>query len=151
MAKITRAEYEPMKTFLVAWFARFPLWDGLAPEHHPLTVLEHMEKHSMSRARLGLGTAIGDTLEGAWDLSYGEVETIDREFSERGIISLSELRRKYARKVQVILKRGAIRNEEEYYLITGILAVTTSDAEEQMTLGQLIDDFESRTSEKTKT
>lgn len=144
MAKITQAEYEPMKAFLAAWFARFPLWDGLEPEHHPLAVLERMEKQSMSRARLGLGMAIGDTLEGAWDLAYGDVEAIDRDFSAQGIISLSELRRKYSRKVRTILKRGVIRNEQEYYLIRGILELMAPDEAEFTLLGKLIGDFEAK-------
>lgn len=148
MAKITQAEYEPLKAFLVAWFERFPLWESLNPEHHPVSVLDRMEKHSMSHARLGLGMAIGDTLEMSWDLAHGEVEAIDRDFSARGMISLSELRRRYSRKVQGVLKRGVIRNEAEYYLITGVLAATTSDAEEQLALGELIGTFESKVSKK---
>jgi hypothetical protein len=150
MAKITQSEYEPLKAFFVAWFERFTVWEGLEPEHHPVAVLERMEKISMSKACTGLGMAIGDTLENSWDLAHGDVKAIDRDFAARGIISLSEMRRKYSRKVHGILKRGVIRNEVEYYLITGILAAMTSDAEEQVALGELIADFESKASKKKK-
>ena len=98
----------------------------------------------MSKARSGLGMAISDTLEMSWDMPTEEVQAIDAEFKTKGILPLSELRRRYSRKFKAVLKRERIRNEEEYYLVAGILASFTGDAteEERERLEALVSDFE---------
>ncbi len=106
MPKITQSEYGPLKAFFVAWEERFPPSGTLPPEHHPVAVLESFERKGMSGARLGLGLAIGDTLEMSWDFPPGDIAAIDRDFAARGIVTLSELRRRYSRQFRGILKRG---------------------------------------------
>ncbi len=144
MPKISAAEYEPLKAFFVAWQKRFPCPIDLPAEHHPLAVLESMEQKSMSQARLGLGLAINDTLEDSWDLSPAEVTAIDDDLAGRGIVTLSELRRRYSRQFKGILKRGKIRDETEYYLVAGILASFTADAtdEERTRLSEMVGAYE---------
>jgi hypothetical protein len=144
MPKITPDEYGPLKAFWLAWEARFPITIDLPPEHHPVAVLERMEKASMAKARSGLGMAISDTLEMSWDMPTAEVQAIDAEFKTKGILPLSELRRRYSRQFKVLLKRGRIPNDEEYYLVAGILASFTGDAaeEERERLEGLVADFE---------
>jgi hypothetical protein len=131
MPKITESEYGPLKAFFVAWEERFPPSVTLPPEHHPVAVLESFEKTSMSKARLGLGLALNDTLEMSWDFAPNQVADIDREFSARGIITLSEMRRRYSRQFRGVLRRGKIRTQEEFYLISGILASFSADASEE--------------------
>lgn len=98
----------------------------------------------MSQARLGLGMAINDTLEMSWDLKPAEVAAMDRDLSGRGIVTLSELRRRYSRQFKGILKRGKIRDETEYYLVAGILASFIADAtdEERMKLDEMVGAYE---------
>ena len=146
MPKITAEEYPALKAFWVAWEDRFPPSATLPPEHHPVAVLERFEKESMSKARSGLGMAIGDTLEMSWDMPQDEVEAIDRDFIARGLLPLSELRRRYSRQFRALLKRGRIRDEEDYYLVAGILASFTGDAtdEERQQLEDLVAKFESQ-------
>jgi len=103
MPKIAPDEYESLKAFCVAWEARSPLaFDLLPPEHHPVAVLEQIEKESMAKARIGLGVAISDSLEMSWDLSTEEVQAIDAEFRTKGILPLSELRRRYTRQFKAL-------------------------------------------------
>src|SRR4051794_23721923 len=105
MPKITESEYAPLKAFFVAWEERFPPPATLRPEAHPVAVLESFEKTSMSKARRGLGLALSDTLEMSWDFPPDEIAAIDREFSARGIITLTEMRRRYSRQFRGVLKR----------------------------------------------
>lgn len=128
MPKIAPEEYDSLKAFFVAWEDRFPPSVPLEPQHYPVVVLESFEKKSMSKARLGLGLALGDILEDSWHFSPDEAAEIDRDFASRGIVTLSELRRRNSRQFRSVLKRGKIRSEEEYYLIAGILASFTTDA-----------------------
>ena len=99
-------------------------------------------------ARSGLGMAINDTLEMSWDMPAEEVQAIDAEFKSEGILTLSELRRRYSRQFKALLKRGRIRNEVEYYLVTGIIASFTGNAkeDERKRLEALVSDFARHTS-----
>jgi hypothetical protein len=150
MPKITQSEYAPLKAFFVAWEERFPPSLTLPPEHHPVAVLESFEKTSMSKARLGLGLALNDTLEDSWDFSPSAVAEIDRDFSARGIVTLSELRRRYSRQFRGVLKRGEIKNETEFYLVSGILASFTADAsdEERQKLDAMVGAYEDHVAKK---
>ena len=150
MPKITPEDYEALKAFFVAWEDRFPPPDTLPPEHHPVAVLESFEKKSMSKARLGLGLALGDTLEDSWHFTPKEVAEIDRDLASRGIVTLSELRRRYSRQFRGVLKRGKIRSEEEYYLVAGILASFTADAtdEERRRLDAMVAAYEDDAAKK---
>ncbi|MBB5353889.1 hypothetical protein HNR46_004153 [Haloferula luteola] len=144
MPKITAEEFPALKAFFVAWWERFPVEIEMPAEHRPVAVLERFEKESMSKARSGLGMAISDTLEMSWDMPREEIEAVDTDFVARGILPLSELRRRYSRQYRAILKRGRIRDEEDYYLVTGILASFTGDAtdEERRQLEGLVAKFE---------
>lgn len=145
MPKITAEEYPALKAFWVAWEERYPIQIGMPAEHRPVAVLERFEKERMTTARSGLGMAISDTLEMSWDMPREEVEAVDAEFIARGLLPLSELRRRYSRQFRALLKRGRIRDEEEYYLVAGILASCTGDAtdEECQQMEALVARFES--------
>ena len=145
MPKITPEEYPALKAFWVAWEERYPIEIEMPAEHRPVAVLERFEKESMSTARSSLGMAISDTLEMSWDMPREEVEAVDADFIARGLLPLSELRRRYSRQFRALLKRGRIRDEEDYYLVSGILASFTGDAtdEERQQMEDLVANFES--------
>ena len=140
MPKITEIEYGPLKAFWVAWEERFPPPATLRPEHHP----ESFEKTSMSKARRGLGLALNDALEMSWDFPPDEIAAIDSEFSARGIITLTEMRRRYSRQFRGVLKRGKIRTEGKFYLVKGILDSFTAGAseDERRKLGSMVAAYE---------
>jgi hypothetical protein len=152
MPKITESEYPPLKAFFVAWQERFPPSATLRPEHHPVAVLESFEKTSMAKARRGLGMALNDTLEMSWDFPPDEIAAIDREFAARGIISLSEMRRRYSRQFHGVLKRGKIRTDEEFYLVKGILDSFAADAseDERRQLGLMTAAYENSVTKKKR-
>jgi hypothetical protein len=122
MAKLAQSDYVPLKSFLRAWFDRLPFQELLTPEVHPAAILDKLELDSPTRARDGLSMAINDVMESAVDLTAEEISAIDTEFRSRGILTLSEVRLRYGRHYRAIVKRGRIRDEEEYYLIAGVLA-----------------------------
>lgn len=144
MTRITAEEYPAMKSFWIAWEERYPFTIDIPAEHRPLALLERLEKESLSKARSGLGMMINDTLEVSWDMHHQEIEAVDADFAARGILPLSELRRRYSREYRAILKRDRIRDEKDYYLIAGILASSTGDAtdEEKQQMIDLVAKFE---------
>jgi hypothetical protein len=74
--------------------------------------------------------AVNDILEESWNYSSARVAQIDTKFRSKGILQLSELRRRYSRQFRRILKKGKISNDSEYYFVQGILASFTADANE---------------------
>lgn len=139
-------EYEELKAFLAyCWTHVFGFAEN--DSANPAKVTEEIvKKCGRNEALAGLRQAINDVIEMTQDLSDSEVHDLDRALIERGIITLSELRRWYWRKYKAILKRAEIRNETEYYLISGILCDMANDAieEERAQLAQLLDEYESK-------
>lgn len=129
---ITEKDYPSLKAFFVAWEDRFPPDPELElpPEDYPVAVLESFERTSMSKARQGLELALNDIMEWPWDISPDEAASIDRDFAARGIMTFSEMLRRYSRYFRRLLKRGKIQTEQDYYLAKGILDSFTTDAGE---------------------
>lgn len=98
MLKIPQEEYEPLKAFITAWLELMGLPPGSLPEHHPVAIIEKLAMTSPARARAGLATVIKDLVEWASDLTAAQIEAIDRDFSARGIVTVSELLTRYSRK-----------------------------------------------------
>ncbi|RYD47216.1 MAG: hypothetical protein EOP85_05900 [Verrucomicrobiaceae bacterium] len=144
MPKISPDEYGSLKEFCAAWTTRFPFPVDLAPEHDPIAILEQFEKKSMAMARTSLGMMVNDLVEFSVDLPAAEIRKTDADFTARGIMTLSEVRRRYSRQLKSIIKRGRIRNEEDYYLVTGILADMSNGASdtEREQLGMMVSEYE---------
>jgi hypothetical protein len=75
----------------------------------------------MKMAFNGLRQAINDCVEMSFHFDHGEVRKLDSELRSRGIVTLSELRRRYSKGYAKITKRGQIKNETEYHLIRNVL------------------------------
>ena len=140
---VSATEYETLR----GWSAKFiekmvPLSPELPPGSHPIAVLDAMALKAPARARQGLGMMIGDLIEDTGRLPASEVKRIDAEFANAGLPTLSEMRLRFMRQVKRILKRGSIRNDEDYYLIRN--AVEDLAANEQEHLWKLLGDYELR-------
>jgi hypothetical protein len=120
-SKLSDDEYEGLKKFLGLFYDWFEAKPGHPPEIHPLAVAADIEKKSRSNAKRGLVMAIGDLVEMSSDWTPERVSAADMRFIENGSPSLSEVRARYSRRYLQILKRGAIRSLEDYYLAKGIL------------------------------
>ncbi|WP_286624017.1 hypothetical protein [Variovorax fucosicus] len=91
-----------------------------------------VQQHGRSKALEGLRMAANDIIEELSDIPSEEVASLDESMLASGLVTLSELRRRYASSYKRIVKRGHIRNDTEYYLINGIvvdLAKAVPDAE----------------------
>ena len=132
-----------MKDFLSFYAERFLTTDGLPPHKQPIASLEALEKKSMKMALNGLRQAINDCVEMSLHFDHKEVEKLDFQLRSRGIVTLSELRRRYSKSYAKIMKRGQIKSETEYYLIRNVLHDPTEKTpEERKLLEELISDYE---------
>ena len=93
---------------------------------HPTNVLKQIaDEFGRSKALEGLRQATNDVIE---ELSGKptDVVSIDSSLQSLGLVTVSELRRRYGASYKRIVKRGAIRTETEYHLINGIVVDLTS-------------------------
>jgi hypothetical protein len=95
-------DYAKMKDFLSFYADKYLMADGLPPEKRPIASLEALEGQSMKKALSGLRQAINDCVEMSFRFDHSEVEKLDSQLRSRGIVTLSELRRRYS-KAYVIL------------------------------------------------
>jgi hypothetical protein len=108
-------EYAKMKEFLSFYVERYFEVDGLPPGKRPIASLEALEKKSMKMAFNGLRQAINDCVEMSLRFDHEEVEKFDTQLQNRGIVTLSELRRRYSKsyvlptegRIMIVVKRGA--------------------------------------------
>jgi hypothetical protein len=142
MRKEAEPEYEKMKEFLSFYAERYLQVSGLPPEKQPIASLETLEKKSMRMAFNGLRQTINDCVEMSFRFDHAEVEKLDSELRSRGIVTLSELRRRYSRDYAKIVKRGQIKSETEYYLVRNVLDDPTEKApEERALLEKLLSEY----------
>ena len=137
-------EYTELNAYL-DWYSTNV--SGIDPSDpiHPTNVGKRIvAKYGKSKALDGLKQAVNDTVEELVDQPPEYIEKLDESLRQAGLLSFSEVRRRYASSYKRILKRASIRNDTEYYLITGVLAdfTTSADDGERATLGQLISEYE---------
>ena len=103
-----------------------------------------VERHGKSKALEGLRQAANDIIEDLSDRPADGIAALDEVLRAGGLLTASEVRRRYASSYKRIVKRGSIRNDTEYYLVNGIVVDhgnATSDDERAM-LGRLLDAYE---------
>jgi hypothetical protein len=131
----------------VDFYATYVL--GIDPSNptHPTNAGERIvAQFGRSKALDGLRQAVNDTVEELAGRSPEYVRTLDASLRERGYLTFSEIRRRYASAYQRILKQRILKTETEYYLVTGILADVSSQiaTAERSKLSQMVSQFEGR-------
>ena len=143
MQEKTKLEYARMKEFLSFYVERYFQVPGLSPDKQPLAVLEALEKKSMKMALNGLRQAINDSVEMSLHFDHATVEKLDSELRSRGIVTLSEMRRRYSKSYAKIMKRGRIKSENEFYLLRNVLNDPTEKTPEELKLlEELLSNYE---------
>jgi hypothetical protein len=83
-------------------------------------------EHGRSRASVGTRQAVNDVVEDLSHLTPESLELLDQALREAGVLTLSEVRRRYSALYQRILRRGKIKTDTEYYLVNGLVVDQTS-------------------------
>lgn len=139
-------EFQELSAYL-NFYASF-VW-GIDPDapSHPSNALKRMvEDFGRSRALEGLRQATNDTIEDSGHLSRAELTELDSKCRSVGVVTVSEIWRRYSASFRRIVKRSSIRNDTEYHLVNGVvvdLAGGISDGE-RMSLQSMIDAYEAQ-------
>lgn len=137
------SEYAELKEFLSFYAERYLNMKGLPADKHPIASLESLANRSLRMALDGLHQAINDCVEMSLHFDHEEVDEFDAQLRSRGIVTLSELRRRYSRSYAKILRRGQIRSETEYHLARSVLNDPTEKTPEEIKLlNELISNYE---------
>ena len=99
-------------------------------EIHLFTVLDEIEIRAPKRSLAGMRMAVNDCMEMSSHWTVAKVKAVDASLSEHGILTLSEVRRRFSKKVSTMLSRGRIRSEVEYYIVAAVLADQSSQVSE---------------------
>jgi hypothetical protein len=119
-------EYQELSAFVDFYYTNVKGMDA-ANSAHPTNVLKQIvQQFGKSKALEGLRQATNDTLEELTDRPSAVISTLDSSLRSLNIVTISELRRRYASSYKRIVKRGVIRTETEYHLINGIVVDLTS-------------------------
>ncbi len=123
MIKINKSNYEFYKEiFKVIW--EFEAKDRkIDPnaDFSPLNVLESWEKESDALARKGLREGLRDSLTGLKHLPIGLRAELNRNLTSKNFPSINVLTSQVRNLPKKVLKKGKIKNLDEYYVIKEVL------------------------------
>lgn len=94
--------------------------DSASPSHPTNAGKEIVEKFGKSKALDGLRQAANDTIEMVSNQPEEVVAKLDAALKAAGLLTISEVRRRYSATYKRILRRGMIRTDIEYYIIKGV-------------------------------
>ena len=145
-SSMSEPEYEELKEFLSFYSQHYMEIDKLPAASQPLACLEQLEQKSRSKASQGLRQAINDIIEECRRLNQSQLAQLDQRLRSHGVVTLSELRRRFAKDYARISKRGKINNETEYYLVRGIVddSPSNTSADERVRLRDMLAEYEQR-------
>jgi hypothetical protein len=144
MSPERESEFDALVAY-ISFFATNILRIGPDDDIHPVRTIERMvSTYGKSKALAGLRQAVNDSVEETSNWSAEARTILDAMLRNAGIMTLSEIARRYAARYKRILKRGSIKNETEYYLVNGILTDQGSGIpdEERRRIQDLVDGYE---------
>jgi hypothetical protein len=146
MLKINDANYETYnRVFKILWMFQAEAI-GIDPdiECSPIKVLENWEKEGMSTAKKGLKEGLNDILTMCMDLP-GEIQKkINEKLLDNQLPGFNDLIATIKEVPQKVIKRGKIKNLEEYYVIKEFVVNPNSSVSEtdRELLNKIFEDFE---------
>jgi hypothetical protein len=142
-------EYDELKSFFTHWETHLRPHRMFALDHpyNPINVLAGFERQlGVSRALAGLKQAVNDVLEGCEDFSPQQIAEADASLARAGAPTLTQLWQRRSRQYKAILRRGRLRNDTEFYLVSSILSDSASQvpSSERDMLGNMVASYESQ-------
>lgn len=130
MLKITDNNYEIYKQiFEIIWVFEATRLMNIDPnvDYSPIAVLNSWEQRSKSLAKRGLKEGLRDTLTMLLDMPNDLKMELSKQLMEKGLPNLYQLISTIKDTPQKVLKRGKIKNLDEYYVIKEFLVDMSSE------------------------
>ena len=118
--------------------------------HPSQFLLSHVDKFTKSQLLQGLRQAANDTLEQCSDFNQKQIDVLDNACKESGVLTFTEIRRRFSKRYRVILRKQKISNETDYYLIADLINNLNSPVsdEERVLLVEIAAAYEQRQSQE---
>lgn len=139
--RIDPSEYAGLRAWLIHMVPKVFPSDLLTPKTHPIAVLDQLALKAPAKARSGLGMAIGDVVEFTSNWPASEVTECDRELSQLGLPTLSQVRATFSKLVRRVVRRGQIKSDDEFYAVRNAVE---QQGEGSASLWSLLDSYEAR-------
>jgi hypothetical protein len=120
-----------------------PIWSK--PEINPINILNDWEKQNKSIARKGLKEGLRDSISSFKHcFSDYELDNLDKNLKENNLPGVRILKSLINDTINKVLKRKAIKNLEEYYIVKEVVIDQKSEIDEndKALLDQYFYDFE---------
>ena len=117
-----RLEFERLRAFVAVGFEDMCYASGLAPEHHPVAVVDRMWSTSPSTALKGLRQAAADVVEMFQDIQGDDLVALEERFAAAGAPSLAAMRSRRIVEIFRILNRAEIRSDDEWRLLNTVVS-----------------------------
>ena len=149
MSEEKQREFDELKQFFQVWETQlFPNQYFAADHpHHPLNALSSIEqKFGRSRALAGLKQAINDNMEIVGDFRPEQIAHVDKVLQQAGALTLTQMISRQSKAFRAILRRGKIRNDTEFYMVSAALSDTSSGRPEaeNATMGSMVVAYEAK-------
>jgi hypothetical protein len=93
-----------------------------ASEIHPANFIKGIvQQFGKSKALVGLRQAANDTIEETSNWNTEARAIADEGFRAAGVVTVSEIVRRYSASYKRIVKRGFIKSDTDYYVINAVL------------------------------
>lgn len=117
-----RPGYPELKAFLRFFSAHYLDARHPSADDRPMAVLERHEQLSVKDAESALRMAVNNCLEISSSWPLVQVQSLDADMHAAGIPSLSRVRSSAWGRYAALLKRGALRSDDESVVAKGVLA-----------------------------
>ena len=121
------AEYEELGAFLRFYLV---VCKGADISLFEKSIATIEERFGRSKALIGLRQAVNDTIEELAGANSEAIQRLNASLTERGLVSFSELQLRYSARLKSLLRRGHIRNDTEFYLVSGVASDLSANVSE---------------------
>ena len=127
-------DHKRLKAFIAFYYANYVDLSRVPADLHPSSLLEREEVKAPGEIKApgetidGVRTMVNRIIEGSFNWTAYKIAEVEAALTENGIISLSELQKRFSKEYKAIIKRGEISDLTEYYMAKDLVSNTGSVA-----------------------
>ncbi|WP_250626219.1 hypothetical protein [Pinirhizobacter soli] len=114
----------------------------VGPEDRPVAVLERFEREDQKVAARALRIGVNDVLGQIAGGHVKDLRKLQRELTEAGALSLSDMLASHKARIEKVVLRGKVRNDDEFYLLREISESSEISEELHDRINKLLDTYE---------
>lgn len=114
----------------------------VGPEERPVAVLERFEREDQKVAARALRIAVNDVLAQILSGDVKDLEKLKHELGEANALSLSDMLASHKARIEKVVLRGKVRNDDEFYLLREISESSEISVELRDRVNKLLEVYE---------